>query len=175
MEFTLEEEQNDKISFLDFTIIKTHNGLSFDIYRKPTTTDIIIPKDSCHPFEQKTSAIRYYRDRLLTYRLSPECRDKEKETIKQILANNKYDPNHDIPEHKRKGKQNLNIHKQKKKWTKFTYVGKETRYFNKVFKDTNVAVAFTTNNTIGKRLSKEHNTQCKYEKSGVYQLNLPRL
>jgi len=141
---------NDKINFLDFTIVKTHKGLSFDIYRKPTTTDIIIPKDSCHPFEQKTSAIRYYHDRLLSYRLFPECREKEKQTIKQTLANNKYDPNHDIPEHKQKRKQNFNIHTQKKKkWARFMYVRKETRYITKVFKDTNVAVAFTTNNTIG--------------------------
>jgi hypothetical protein len=82
LEFTVEEEQNGKINFLDFTIVKTHKGLSFDIYRKSTTTDLIIPKDSCHPFEQKTAAIRYHRDRLLSYRLSPECREKGKETIK---------------------------------------------------------------------------------------------
>ena len=114
LEFTLEEEQNGKINFLDFTIVKTHKGLSFDIYRKPTTTDIIIPKNSCHPFEQNTAAIGYHRDMLLSYRLSPECREKEKETIKQILANNKYDPNHDIPELKQKEKQHLNTHTQKK-------------------------------------------------------------
>jgi hypothetical protein len=78
LEFTLEEEQNGKINFLDFTTVKTHKGLSFDIYRKPTTTDLIIPKDSCHPFEQKTAAIRYHRDSLLSSRLSPECREKEK-------------------------------------------------------------------------------------------------
>jgi hypothetical protein len=34
LDFTL-EEQNDKINFLEFTIVKTHKGLSFDIYRKP--------------------------------------------------------------------------------------------------------------------------------------------
>ena len=75
--------------------------------------------------------------------------------------------------YKQKKKQNLNTRTQKKKWARFTYVGKETRYTTKVFKDTNVAVAFTTNNTIRQRLSKEHNTQCKYEKSSVYQLTCP--
>ena len=90
LQFTLEEEQDDKINFLDFTIIKTHKGLSFDIYRKPTTTDLTIPKDSCHPFEQKTAAIRYHRDRLLSYRLSPGCREKEKETINPLTPNDAY-------------------------------------------------------------------------------------
>jgi hypothetical protein len=68
--FTLEEEKNNQINFLDI-IIKIRKDLSFDIYRKPTTTDIIIPMDSCHPNEQNTVAIRYYRDRLQTYRLTP--------------------------------------------------------------------------------------------------------
>jgi hypothetical protein len=107
LKFTLEEEQNNQINFLDFTIIKNHKGLSFDIYRKPTTTDIIIPKVSCHPNEQKISAIRYYCDRLLTYRLTPENREKEKETVKQILVNNKYNALPGILEHKGK-KQNYN-------------------------------------------------------------------
>jgi len=38
----------------------------FEIYRKPTTTDIIIPNDSCHPKEHKTAAVRYYYNRMKT-------------------------------------------------------------------------------------------------------------
>jgi len=69
---------------------KNQIGLSFEVYRKPTTY-IIIHNDSCHPNEHKTATIRYYRNRLDTYRLTPENKKKEKETIRQILANNKYD------------------------------------------------------------------------------------
>jgi hypothetical protein len=58
MKFTLEDEQNNKINLLDITITKNHNGLAFEIYRKPTATDTIIPNDSCHPREHKTAAIR---------------------------------------------------------------------------------------------------------------------
>jgi hypothetical protein len=60
MKFTLEKEQSNRINFLDITITKSQDGLSFEIYRKPTTTNIIIPNDSCHPREHKTAAIRYY-------------------------------------------------------------------------------------------------------------------
>jgi hypothetical protein len=42
--FTLEKEQQESISFLDITIHCKHNNLQFSIYRKPTQTDIIIPK-----------------------------------------------------------------------------------------------------------------------------------
>jgi hypothetical protein len=57
LNFTLELEHN-RIKFFDLTIIKDTNRFYLDIYRKPTTTDIIIPKDSCHPTAQKMAAIR---------------------------------------------------------------------------------------------------------------------
>jgi len=152
LKFTFEEEQNNQISFLDVTIKKNQKGLSFEVYRKPTTTDIIIPNDSRHPNEHKTAAIRYCRNRLDTFRLTAENRKKEKETIRQILANNKYHA-HPIEMLHKKRRQNHNV--QKQKWAKFTYFGKDTRWITKLFKDTKVRIAFTTNNTIGKRLTME--------------------
>jgi hypothetical protein len=49
MKFTTEEEKENKISFLDITIPKEENNISFEIYRKPATTDTVIPNESCHP------------------------------------------------------------------------------------------------------------------------------
>jgi hypothetical protein len=49
MKFTLEKEQNNRIGFLGITVTKSQDGLSFEIYRKPTTTDIIILNDSYYP------------------------------------------------------------------------------------------------------------------------------
>jgi hypothetical protein len=59
MKFTLEKEQNNRINFLDITVPKNQDSLSFEIYRRPTTTNTIILNDSCHPREHKTAAIRY--------------------------------------------------------------------------------------------------------------------
>jgi hypothetical protein len=60
-----------------------------DIYRKPTNTDVMIPKGSCHPREDKVAAIRYFHNRRKTYKLSPDKLLKEHNTIQQILTNNK--------------------------------------------------------------------------------------
>jgi hypothetical protein len=90
--FTLEEEENNKINFLDITITKDQAELPFEIYRKPTATDKIIPKDSCHPGEHKAAAIKYLHDRLRTYDFTPKSRQKEENTIRQILNNNKTHP-----------------------------------------------------------------------------------
>jgi hypothetical protein len=77
MKFTLEEEKENKINFLDITITKENNNLSFDIFRKPKTTHIIIPNVSCHPREQTLAAIRYFYNRMMTYKLSPDNVQKE--------------------------------------------------------------------------------------------------
>ena len=69
LHFTLEREEEQKINFLDLTITRTEHGFSYDIYRKHTTTDTIIPHDSCHPLEHKMAAIRYYVNRIETYNL----------------------------------------------------------------------------------------------------------
>jgi hypothetical protein len=47
LKFTLEQEKDKKLNFLDITITRTDNQLNFDIFRKPTTTDTIIPRDFC--------------------------------------------------------------------------------------------------------------------------------
>ena len=52
--FTLEKETDNQINFMDITIQNSNNRLSFNVYRKPTTTDVIIPNDSCHPPRAET-------------------------------------------------------------------------------------------------------------------------
>jgi hypothetical protein len=71
-------------------------------------------------------------------------------------------------------RKNRNETLQKRKWAKFTYIGKEPRFITKLFKNTDVKVTFTTDNTIERRLATKHGTdQSKYDKSGIYQLTCP--
>jgi len=58
MTVSLEREQENKLNFLVYTITKTKNEITSDIYRKPTTFDTIIPNGSCYPLEHKLAAIR---------------------------------------------------------------------------------------------------------------------
>jgi hypothetical protein len=61
-------------------------------------------------------------------------------------------------------------------WAKFTYIGKQTKFITKLFKETSIRIAYTTDNSISRQLSKNpHTTQSarKYEKSGIYQLTCP--
>jgi len=48
-------------------------------------------------------------------------------------------------------------------WAKFIYVGKETRFITKIFKNTNVKVTFTTDNTIENLLATRHKLKINME------------
>ena len=61
---------------------------------------------------------------MISYQLAPENLEKERNTILQILNNNKYDTSILRALDTKKG----NKHREKKtKWAKFTYIGRETR------------------------------------------------
>jgi hypothetical protein len=51
MTFTTEDEKENKRYFIDITTSKEEHNISFNIHRKPTTTDTTIPNNSCHPQE----------------------------------------------------------------------------------------------------------------------------
>jgi quinol monooxygenase YgiN len=78
MKFTMENEIDNKINFLDIMILKETGCLSFSIYRKPSTTDTIIPSDSY-------AAKSYLTNRMNTYNLNAVNKEMENSTIKHIL------------------------------------------------------------------------------------------
>ena len=143
LNFTLEQEQNNGLNFLDLTIRKTTNKIVFDIYRKPTTSDNIIPNDSYHPSEHKLAAVRYFANRIDRYDVG--------HAEKQVICNNKFHTS--VLNKIKASKTKPDSENQRKRWAKFTYIGKETRRITKLFKNTNVRIAFTTNNNLGKLLN----------------------
>ena len=109
------------------------------------------------PPEQKLSAINYLTNRLLTYSLNVN-RNKEHETIRHILHTNKYDPQlmaknistTNIKLQTTHTTQNSPTKKQSEKWSTFTYIGPQTKFITKLFKNTKVCTAYKTNNTVEK-------------------------
>ena len=106
-----------------------------------------------------------------SYKLTPESQQNERNTIQQISVNNNYEAS-TLNKISKEKKQKRDT--QKRKWAKFTYIGKETRFITKLFKNTDAKVTFTTDNTIERCLATEHGTDhSKYNKSRVYQLTCP--
>jgi hypothetical protein len=142
-----------------------------EIYRKPTT-DVMITNSSCHPQEHKLAAIKSWILRLITLPLNENSKRKELNTIINIALNNGYKENGILTLYNRlKHKQNkreINT-EENKKWVTFTYTGNHIRKITKLFKGTNLKVAFKTTKTIAKLLSNNHITNT-YEQSGIYNL-----
>jgi hypothetical protein len=89
IKFTMKREANNKSNFLDIFHAKTHNKLLLGIYRKPTTTDLIIHSDSCHPHEHK-NAIHFLINRMNKYPITHKNKKNEEAIIKTIQNNNNY-------------------------------------------------------------------------------------
>lgn len=90
IKFKLELESNKSLNYLDLTITRVHNKLDFQIFRKPTHTDTIIPASSCHPLQQKLASFRSYVHRLMSVPLSTDNYIKELNIIYQIAISNGY-------------------------------------------------------------------------------------
>ena len=166
IKFKMEQQSQNKLNYLDLTIMTNNNELKFAIYRKPTSTDLIIHNTSCHPYEHKKAAINYLRNRINTYKLTNEGKIKEEGIINRILVNNEYPPH--VCDHNKK-QHNNNI-PRKDKWTTFTYFGPNIRSISKLFRNINIKIAFKTNNTIKKILKTKEETTDKYSLCGVYQM-----
>ena len=65
IKFTIEEETNNKLNFLDLTIINKIPKLEFKIYRKETQTDQIIPNNTNHPYQHKMATFHSLIHRML--------------------------------------------------------------------------------------------------------------
>ncbi|KAK4884497.1 hypothetical protein RN001_000768 [Aquatica leii] len=90
IKFTLEKSVNNTLPFLDLYISINNNSFTYDIYRKPTTTDHVIPFDSNHPMSHKMAAFRFFFNRLFTTPLNQNNYNKELDTVFFIALKNNF-------------------------------------------------------------------------------------
>jgi len=178
IKFTLEVEEDNSLNFLYIKIINQHNKFQFEIFRKETFCDNIIPYSSCHPDSVKAAAFYSMIDRLLNIPMSNLAFDKELNLIKNIAVNNGY-PESFIDKLLFKKERSfilnsvcpgLNL-KNDKKWIKLAFVGKTSYKIANILRKTlNCNVAFYNNNNLKKFLVNNKNETEKLNKSGVYMI-----
>jgi hypothetical protein len=105
-----------------------------EVYRKTTTTDVMINNNSCHSQEHKSTAFKNWIHRLLTLPLNENSKKKELNTIINIALNNGYKKNDILIFYNRlKHKQNNERNSEEdKKWVTFTYTGNYIKKNHKV-------------------------------------------
>jgi hypothetical protein len=171
LHFTGETECNNAINYLDITIHKTPSKINISVYRKPTFTDTIIPYTSNHPTQHKFVAVSFLYNRLNTYQLQPAEYQQEENTIHNILHNNSF------PILPQKTNPQITPHLQRitttQSWATLTYTGKETTYIAKLFRHTNIKIAYRTNNNLLCLLTPNQQPLDTFTRSGVYRLSCP--
>jgi hypothetical protein len=90
LSFTIEHEEDGNLNFIDLSLNRSNNCLTASIFLKPTTTDIMIHKGSCHPIEHKLAGINYLVNRIDTCPLTTSNIEMETGTCQQILNSNGY-------------------------------------------------------------------------------------
>jgi hypothetical protein len=114
LKFTMEHETSNMLTtFLDRTLINQYKELEFHVYKKPTSTDLIIPNDFL-PFKQKS------RNKLSNSQLAYFPRRK-------LRTNHNHKGN--IKNHP-----NTYITKLEQKWATFPYPGKESHTISRLKK-----------------------------------------
>ena len=91
-QLTQEIEVHQHLNFLDLTICRTTDSLKYKIYKKPISTDTVIPSDSYQSNKVKMAAVHSLTHRILHIPLSRINYNSELEKIHSIATNNGYPP-----------------------------------------------------------------------------------
>lgn len=173
--FTIELENDKKLNFLDLTLINNANQITFNIYRKPTQTDTVIPKNSYHHKTHKTAAFRAFINRYYNTPLSEMDKEKELHIIHKIAENNGYNKS-DIQclIHKYYKKQqhqissSLQLTNSNKTYRSIDYPGNIGYSIQKTFRKYGINISFKNNGTLEKILMNAKDRIQKLNKNGVY-------
>ena len=88
--FTIEQENNGQIPFLDTLISRNNDTISINIYRKPTHTDRYLDFNSHHDKKHKVSTAATLLHRALNLPNATEGRNRETKKVYSALQSNGY-------------------------------------------------------------------------------------
>ncbi|CAH8592007.1 unnamed protein product [Schistosoma bovis] len=101
IKFTMEQESNNQLAFLDILITRTDTGkLETQVYRKPTHTDQILNYNSNNPRAHKINCVHTLFKRARTHCSTLAARKNEEKYLKDIFQKNGY-PINFIKKHQR--------------------------------------------------------------------------
>jgi len=174
--FTIENETEKKLPFLDIWIHRKNNKLVFSIYRKPTNNNRYLSFTSNHPIQVKRGVVISLVDRVLNL-ASPEYISSELIFIKDILVGNGY-PENMISQIIEKRKKKLlepvkleeNESNQKPNYITLPYIPRLSQKLRKELKNHNIKTAFKSGQNISSWLNNGKDKVPRNIQQGVYKI-----
>ena len=90
IEFTMEEESNGELAFLDILLKRNNGKISVLAYRKPTHTDQYLQYSSHHQKSRKERVVSSLLNRAYSIITNKDDLYQENARIKQVLKENGY-------------------------------------------------------------------------------------
>lgn len=169
--FTIEEESESRLTYLDTMVIRKGDNLCVDWYQKPTASGRIINYHSKHPKRMVLNTARNLIERVLKISDTKYHR-KNKDKIRTLLMDNNFPiglVNRLIRQYEDKSQDNQSRTVEPKKFKSLTYVPgfSERLEKSKIFDTNNYKMAHKTTHTLGRLFSKTKDRIDKFDISNI--------
>ncbi|BHF75876.1 hypothetical protein SprV_0501897300 [Sparganum proliferum] len=166
IQFTMEEEENNQLAFLDVLVCrKDCGGLKTKVFGKATNTMQVLNFNSNHPISHKRSCVRTLYRRVETHCSEPEDKIAELQYLRRVFKANGY-PRNFVNRCIRKRNERPN-RTDTKVWRALPYVKNVSEAVGRLLAPLGVGVAHRPEATIRRQLMKPKDPLPRQEKSGV--------
>nr|VZI25429.1 unnamed protein product [Spirometra erinaceieuropaei] len=167
IQFTREDEEDEKLPFLDVLVTRTPDGeLSTAVYRKATNTTQVLNYHSNHPLVHKWGCVRALFDRVKTHCSEPEGRMQELRHLRDQLTRNGY-PNSYISRCIRARPRRTNGRETPTIWHSLPYIKNVSEATERIASELGVGIAHHPAATMRSRIMKMKDRLDAGEQSGV--------
>nr|VZI02418.1 unnamed protein product [Spirometra erinaceieuropaei] len=166
IQFTMEEEENKQLAFLDVLVCrKDCGGLKTKVFRKATNTMQVLNCNSNHPISHKCSCVSTLFRRVETHCSEPEDKITELQYLRRVFKANGY-PSNFVNRCIRKMDERPN-RRETKVWRALPYVKNVSEAVGRLHAPLGVGVAHRPEATIRRQLMKPKDPLPRQETSGV--------
>ncbi|BHF67793.1 hypothetical protein SprV_0301082200 [Sparganum proliferum] len=166
IQFTMEEEENNQLAFLDVLVCrKDCGGLKTEVFRKATNTMQVLNFNSNHPISHKRSCVMTLYRRVETHCSEPEDKIAELQYLRRVFKANGY-PRNFVNRCIRKRDERPN-HTDTKSWRALPYVKNVSEAVGRLLAPRGVRVAHRPEATIRRLVMKPKDPLPRLETSGV--------
>nr|VZI46903.1 unnamed protein product [Spirometra erinaceieuropaei] len=166
IQFTMEEEENNQLAFLDVLVCrKDCGGLKTKVFRKATNTMQELNFNSSHPISHKRSCVRTLYRRVETHCSEPEDKIAELQYLRRVFKSNGY-PRNFVNRCIRKRDERPN-RTDTKSWRALPYVKNVSEAVGRLLAPRGVGAAHRPEATIRRLIMKPKDPLPRLETSGV--------
>ncbi|BHF62102.1 hypothetical protein SprV_0100508300 [Sparganum proliferum] len=166
IQFTMEEEENNQLAFLDVLVCrKDCGGLKTKVFRKATNTMQVLNFNSNHPISHKRSCVRTLYRRVETHCSEPEDKIAELQYLRRVFKANGY-PRNLVNRCIRKRDERPN-RTDTKVWRALPYVKNVSEAVGRLLAPLGIGVAHRPEATIRRQLMRPKDPLPRQETSGV--------